>query len=173
MHLPSTDLAAIFLGAVVIDVVFVIMIYADFVFVSREATRWYTRLGTAAMAMDILVIGLATTLGVHLTARATGGKPTLLQTAVGVVTVQVVHDVLFAMLFSSTPRGQIFIFDVFKDYAAEVGWHAVWSDSLMVLGTLAVAEATTRAPPTTKAVSLLASLYVALYVLYAKAPTPA
>lgn len=171
MHLRASNLTAIFAGAVVVDVAFLLMNYADVVFVSRELTRWYTRLSTSAMAMDVLVIGLATALGVHLTAKAVdGGKPRLWQAAVGVVCVQLVHDGIFAALFSAAPRG-IFVLDIFKDYATEVGKHALWSDSLMVLGTLGLAEVVSRASSTTQTIGLLTSIYVGLYALHAKAPT--
>jgi len=169
MHLHHHNLVAIFTGAVVIDVAFLLMNYHDVVFVSKELTRWYTRLGTAAMAMDILIIGLASSFGIYLT-HTLVRKPNLLKTALGVVLVQVVHDLAFALLFSSVPRG-IFVMDIFKDYAKEVGFHAVWSDSLMVVGTLFVAEGVVRGSDFQQTIALLVAVYVGLYALYFKAPT--
>ena len=44
--------------------------------------------------------------------------------ALTVVVLQVVHDVAFAVAFTAVPR-DAYILDVFKDYAAEVGVHAI------------------------------------------------
>jgi hypothetical protein len=170
MHLRHSNLTAIFVGAVVVDVVFLLMNYYDVVFVSKMLTRWYTSLGTSAMAMDILVIGLATSFGIYLTERVVGDEPKLWQAAIAVVVVQLVHDVLFYLFFSAVPEG-LFVFDVFKDYADEVGGHALWSDSLMVLGTLLLSELVVRTSPTSQTIALLTSIYLGLYALHLKVPT--
>ena len=167
MRLAPSDLLAIFVGATVVDAAFLALNYAG-ALPSRELTRWYTSLGPSAMAMDILVIGLATAIGVYV-ARALFASPNLWQAALCVVGVQMVHDVLFALLFQTAPRG-VFIFDVFKKYAAEVGAHALWADALMVVGTLLLAEGVARLPRPVQQGALLASVYVALYALYAKRP---
>lgn len=169
MNLRPDDLMAIFVGAVVIDVTFLVMNYANVIF-SSELTRWYTRLGPSAMAMDILVISLATMLGLHVAEWIFGPKPNLLQAAGCVVGVQVVHDLLFAALFSAVPRGKVWIFDVFKDYASEVSGHSIWADSLMVLGTLFIAEAVSHTKGTTQTTLLLVAIYLGLYAVYAKRP---
>lgn len=171
MNLRPDDLKAIFVGAVVIDVVFLVMNYANVIFVSKELTRWYTRLGPSAMAMDILVIGVVMTmLGLHVAEWIFGPKPNLLQAAGCVVGVQVIHDLLFAALFSAVPRGKVWIFDVFKDYASEVSGHSIWADSLMVLGTLFIAEAVSHTKGTTQTTLLLVAIYLGLYAVYAKRP---
>ena len=170
MNLRPDDVLAIFVGAVVVDVLFLLMNYASVIFVSSELTRWYTRLGPSAMAMDIIVIALATMLGLYVAESIFGPKPNALQIAGCVVGVQVAHDMLFATLFTSVPRGKVWIFDVFKDYAAEVGGHAIWADSLMMLGTLLIAEGVSHAKGATQNVLLLVAIYVGLYVLYAKKP---
>ena len=168
MNIESTDILAVVVGAVVVDVLFLIMNYSNFVFVSDQLTRWYTEIGPAAMAMDIIIIALVTMAGIGI-ARATDPKTSLAKTAGLVVLLQIVHDVLFYLGFSAAPRGW-YIFDVFKAYAEEVSYHAIWSDSLMVLGTLGIAEWVSHMPKHSQITCLLTSLYVGLFALYTKPP---
>ena len=158
------------IGAVVVDVVFLHLNYRRIVFVSDELTRWYTELGVSAMAADILVITLATYAGVLWSVTA-DGRFRLMPAMARVVVVQLVHDALFAYAFRKAPRGN-YILDIFKDYADEVHVHALWSDSLMVLGAVAVAHATSGLRDDAKGAALLASLYAGLFALHQKRPTP-
>jgi len=171
MKLRSSDLLSITVGAVVIDVIFLIFNFNGIIFVSDQLTRWYTSLGTSAVAMDVIVIVLAVTVGVAISVKRSNGNPTLMKTVGWVVLVQVVHDMLFAFTFQSVERGKNYIFDFFKDYADEIGGHAVWSDSLMVMGTLVVAELCCDVSTETQRILLLASIYVGLFSLYSKKPT--
>ena len=171
MQLQSSNLLAITVGAVVIDVIFLILNFNKTIFVSEELTRWYTSLGTSAMAMDILVIVLAVTAGVAMSTSTNAEKPSLMKTVGWVVLVQMVHDLSFACTFRSVERENNYIFDFFKDYADEIGVHALWSDSLMVIGTLLIAELCCVTSIETQRILLLLSVYIGLFSLYSKQPT--
>ena len=67
----------------------------------------------------------------------------------------------------------MYIFDVFKDYAAEVRHHAIWSDSLMVCGGLLAAEACVHASAHWQRMLLLGAIYLGLFALYSKPDPPA
>jgi hypothetical protein len=168
MNLASDNLLAVAIGAVVVDTIFLLMNYSNTVFVSKELTRWYVEIGPAAMAMDIIIITLVTMIGIHI-ARKMNAKVSLSKTAGVVVALQILHDVLFYIGFSYAPKG-LYVFDVFKAYADEVGYHAIWSDSLMVLGTLGVAEAISNVSLESQTMWLLASIYTGLFALYTKTP---
>lgn len=163
----QTSFLQLAIGAVVVDVVFLLLIYKRIVFKSHEATRWYTRFGPWAMALDVAIIALVAHAGTRLTA---GRAPWI--TATTVVALQVAHDVCFATLFYGAPRGRHFVFDVFKDYADEVGVHAIWSDSLMMLGTLGVGALVRRArlSSESEAALLVAACYVGIFACYTKRP---
>lgn len=171
MKLRSSNLLAITVGAVVIDVLFLILNFNDTIFVSEELTRWYTSLGTSAMAMDILVISFAVSAGVAISIKTSAEKPSLMKAVGWVVLVQLVHDLLFACAFESVEREKNYIFDFFKDYANEIGVHALWSDSLMVVGTLLIAELCCTTSIETQKILLLLSVYIGLFSLYSKQPT--
>ena len=162
----------IFFGAVVVDVVFLAMNYARIVFVSDRLTEWYTRFRVAAMALDVLIIGAVISFGVGLS-RVAFDAPNVGHALLFTLALQLAHDVLFYGLFSATPRGSVYIFDVFKDYAAEVRHHAIWSDSLMVCGGLLAAEACVHASAHWQRMLLLGAIYLGLFALYSKPDPPA
>ena len=169
MNVKSDDLLSIAIGSIVTDFMFLLMNYKEFVFVSDRLTHWYTDLGSSAMAMDILVILIVVSLGIKISNKY-NKNPSLLKTSLYVVGLQMLHDVLFYVFFKNAPEG-IYILDVFKKYAEEVGYHALWSDSLMVLSTLWIAENVSENSLFTKQIMLLGSIYIGLYALYYKKPT--
>lgn len=161
---------SVLIGAIVIDIVFLVLNFTDTIFISKKLTLWYTRFGVSAMAMDILIITLAVILGLYI-ARRVHKQPSLLQKLLWVVVVQVLHDILFAYIFTAFPRGNSFILDFFKDYANEVGIHAIWADSLMVIGTLLISESLQSYSDDIKHIVLMIALYIGLFALYSKEPT--
>ena len=163
--MQADDLLSLLVGALVVDTIIVGMNYGRLIFVSEQLTRWYTTCRVSAMTMDTLVIVLYATTGMRL-ARAAGATGVLRELAC-IVGVQVVGDLLFYAFFQAIPRGTL-VFDIFKDYAAEVGWHALWADAVMMVGTYFVAQAVSRTPLDTKLVTLIVAAYVSQYVLYLK-----
>lgn len=168
MLLPE-DLLSLLIGALVVDTLFLGLNYARIVFVSDELTRWYTTCRASAMAMDVLVIVLCSTAGMRLARAVRKGErpPSAWADLACIVGVQLVHDVAFAAFFRSVPRGAL-VFDIFKDYADEVHVHALWSDSLMVVGTYLIARAVSGASSDAKLLALASAAYVSQYVLYSK-----
>tara|TARA_B100002051_G_C16568152_1_gene551176 strand:+ start:220 stop:747 length:528 start_codon:yes stop_codon:yes gene_type:complete len=172
MQLRETDVVAIATATVLIDTLFLLMNYFNFIFVSRELTSWYTTLGPSAMAMDIIIILSVVALGVYLSRIVVDDDETNIFVALGcVVGLQIVHDVLFYIVFSCMPKSN-YIFHIFQKYSKEVSVHAIWSDTLMVVGSLYLAELVVRLPSAMQTYALLMSIYVGLFALYSKPPTP-
>lgn len=161
---------ALAIGSIVTDVVFLLLNYNNQIFVSKQLTRWYTELGPAAMAADVLIILVVVMLGVRF-AEARFKAPTIWQAAGVVVGFQLMHDLLFYLCFSKAPPGN-YILDVFKTYSDEVGVHALWSDSLMVLSTLFIANQVSQASGPNQHTLLILAVYAAIFALYSKRPTP-
>lgn len=172
MKVAADSWVSLLAAAVIIDTVFLVLNYHRVVFVSKRLTDWYVRLGPSAMAMDILIIFIVTSLGVHLGRTIVDDDDAHLLPAAAccVLGLQIVHDLVFAALFNVVPRGASFILDVFKDYGKEVRFAAVWSDSLMVLGTFFLAEGLCHLSSMAQGLVLASSLYVGLFALYIKQP---
>ena len=49
------------------------------------------------------------------------------------VIIQIIHDILFYLFFTSVPRGYNGMLDFFKDYAKEVKGGAILGDSFMMI----------------------------------------
>lgn len=158
----SARLLRLLVGAVVVDTVIIGMNYARVVFVSDQLTRWYTTMRLSAMLMDVGIIVLYAVAGCAL-AR---GKSRAAQIG-SIVLVQVVGDLAFYAFFRALPRGTK-VFDLFQDYAAEVGAHALWADAVMMVGTYLVAEGLAGASDYAATLALLAAVYVSQYVLQLK-----
>ena len=160
------DLLSLVVGALVIDTIIIGMNYGRLIFVSDELTRWYTTCRVSAVAMDTLVIVIYATTGMRL-ARSLGLGGSAWGDLACIVGVQVIGDLIFYAFFRAVPRGTL-VFDIFKDYAAEVGGHALWADAVMMVGTYLVARALSDRSMDTKLLTLVATLYVSQYVLYLK-----
>ena len=171
MKVTADSWVALLAATVVIDTVFLALNYRRVIFVSNRLTDWYVRLGPSAMAMDILIIFIVTSLGIHLAqGLVTDDSHLLPAAACCVLGLQIIHDLVFAAVFNAVPRGASFILDVFKDYGNEVRFAAIWSDSLMVLGTFFLAEGLCHLSSTAQGLVLASSLYVGLFALYTKQP---
>lgn len=165
--MDATDLLSLTVGAIVIDTIVIAMNYGRFVFVSDELTKWYTTYRLSAMLMDVLVVILYITVGMRVARANKASGSTTLTDLASIVAVQVCGDLLFYKFFSRVPSGTR-VFDTFKDYAAEVGAHALWSDATMVVGTYFVARSVHEQSMDAKRLACLVAAYVSQYVLYLK-----
>lgn len=170
MNLSSQNLVSIFTGAVSVDILFLVANYLRFIFVSERLTEWYTSLRIAAVSLDVIIIAIVVSLGVEFSHYAFPGK-NLGYALLCVLFIQVIHDILFYFLFKSVPRGRVYIFDIFKDYADEVRYHAIWSDSFMVILALFIAEAVSYMSEHSQKMTLISVIYIGLFALYSKPPT--
>ena len=61
------------------------------------------------------------------------GEFSIIKFTILAVLVQITHDILFYILFKNIPRGTNMMLDTFKDYAKEVSYKAILSDSGMMI----------------------------------------
>lgn len=160
------DILSLLIGSIVVDTIIIGMNYGRFVFVSDVLTRWYTELRISAMIMDCGIIVLYAVIGILLSRRA-GWEEYPFLTLSSILGTQLVGDVLFYLFFRSLPRGS-YVFDIFKDYSSEVGWNALWADSVMMTGTYLISLLLSDSSTGTNLLLLIASAYVSQYVLYLK-----
>jgi hypothetical protein len=82
------------------------------------------------------------------------------------VIVQLIHDLLFAQLFYSIPRGNSEILDTFKDYATEFGPVILLADAAMIISTILIASFLSTRSVNTNIIVLLVILYLVPYFIY-------
>ena len=82
------------------------------------------------------------------------------------VVVQIIHDILFYILFKNVPRGMNRMLDTFKDYANEVSYKAIISDSGMMVMAAIIASYLAGESLNKNIIVLVVSVYVLPYLLY-------
>jgi hypothetical protein len=158
------DYLPIFTAALLVDMVVIVQVVFRYIrFKSLDA--WYNEFGFLAVLADVLSI----TIGIII-ARALYpllfSEYYLFAFLSLTVAVQMTHDLLFAKLFYSIPKGLSRILDVFKSYGTEVGAQILLADASMMVFTILVASYLANFTLNTQIIVLIAALYILPYLLY-------
>ena len=152
-------------NAVLITDLFVILLLRTSVIKSQVLKKWYSQYNLSAVIADVLIILIGL-----LIARAIYyyifDKFSLFKFIVIAVIVQIIHDVLFYVLFTRIPRGVNKMLDTFKDYANEVSYKAILADSGMMIMSCLIASYLVNKNTNTNIIVLISSLYLLPYLLY-------
>ncbi|MFY7731595.1 MAG: hypothetical protein ACOVRN_18895 [Flavobacterium sp.] len=153
------------LNAVLITDLFVISLLNMGVFKSNVLKKWYSTYNLSAVIADVLII-----LIVLIITRAIYYKIfdtfSLFNFIILAIILQVIHDILFAILFSTVPRGVNRMLDTFKDYANEMSYRAVFADSGMMIMSSLIAAYLLNKNNNTNIIVLISFLYLMPYLLY-------
>lgn len=153
------------LTSVLITDLFVISLLNTQVIKSRVLRQWYSQYNLSAVIADVLII-----LIVLIITRAiyyyvfdsfSIGKFIILA-----VILQITHDILFYVFFRNIPRGINKMIDTFKDYANEISYKAIISDSGMMIMSCLIASYLVNKNTNTNIIVLISSLYLLPYLLY-------
>ena len=79
---------------------------------------------------------------------------------------QIAHDILFYLLFKNVPRGVNKMLDTFKDYAKDVSYSAILSDSGMMIMSCLIASYLANKNTNTNIIVLISFVYLLPYLLY-------
>jgi hypothetical protein len=152
-------------NAVLITDLFVILLLNTSVIKSQVLRKWYLQYNLSAVIADVLIIliGLIITRAIY---YYIFDNFSLIKFIIIAVIVQIIHDILFYVFFSSVPRGVNKMLDTFKDYANEVSYKAILSDSGMIIMSCLIASYLVNKTPNTNIIVLISSLYLLPYLLY-------
>ena len=152
-------------NAVLITDLFVILLLNARVLKSNVLKKWYSQYNLSAVIADVLIIliGLIITRYIYYYIFDTFS---LLKFIILAVLVQITHDVLFYIFFSNIPRGVNKMLDTFKDYANEVSYKAIISDSGMMIMACIIASYLANKNTNTNIIVLISFLYLLPYLLY-------
>jgi len=152
-------------NAVLITDLFVILLLNTGLIKSQVLKKWYSQYNLSAVIADVLIIliGLIITRAIY---YYIFNNFSLLKFIILAVIVQIVHDILFYIFFSNTPRGVNKMLDTFKDYASEVSYKAILSDSGMMIMSCLIASYLASKNANTNIIVLISSLYLLPYLLY-------
>jgi uncharacterized protein YacL len=123
------DYLPIFNGCLNADLIFMFLLYHGAV-KSKMLKLWYKKFTLSAVIADvfILMIGIIITRFIY---KYFFNEFSILKFTALAVCVQIIHDILFYLLFKNTPLGYNYMLDFFKKYADELGGWAIIGDSFM------------------------------------------
>jgi uncharacterized protein with ParB-like and HNH nuclease domain len=160
----TNDYIPLFNGVMITDL-FVILLLNTNILKSRVLREWYSKYNLSAVIADVLIIliGLIITRYIYYSVFASFS---IIKFVFLAVVVQIIHDILFYVLFTNIPRGVNQMMDTFKDYADEVSYKAILSDSgMMVMASLAASYFASQSA-NTNIIIMIVSLYIMPYFIY-------
>ena len=152
-------------NAVLITDLFVILLLNTRIIKSSVLRKWYDTYNLSAVIADVLIIfiGLIITRAIYYYIFDTFS---IAQFAFLAVIVQVIHDVLFYLLFKNIPRGINKMLDTFKDYANEASYFAIIADSGMMILSCLIASVLANKNLNSNIIVLVAVVYILPYLVY-------
>ena len=160
----TQDYLPIFTSVLITDLVVILLLNMNII-QSRVLREWYATYNLSAIIADVLIIFIGIIIARYLYSRLFKSY-TLLKFIGLAVTIQIIHDLLFYVFFKNVPRGVNRMLDTFKDYAKEVSYKAVLSDSgMMILASLLSAYLVGKNLNTNIIVMIIA-VYFTPYILY-------
>jgi len=161
----TSDYLSILNGALITDLfVIFLLIFGDIK--SKVLVEWYGKYNLSAVIADVLIIVIGIIMARFAYPYVFGEKFSLINFTGLAVVIQIVHDILFYYLFNMVPRGKNMMLDTFKDYANEVGFKAVLSDSLMIISTCLLSSYFVSLSLNTNIIILILTLYILPYAIY-------
>jgi hypothetical protein len=160
----TQDYLPIFTSVLITDLV-VILLLNTTILQSRVLREWYATYNISAVIADVLIIFIGIIIARYLYSRLFKSY-TLLKFIGLAVSIQIIHDLLFYIFFKNVPRGVNRMLDTFKDYAKEVSYKAVLSDSgMMILASLLSAYLVGK-NLNTNIIIMIVVVYLTPYILY-------
>ena len=152
-------------NSVLITDLFVILLLNTSVIKSQVLRKWYSQYNLSAVIADVLIIliGLIITRAIY---YYVFDSFSIVKFIILAVIVQIIHDLLFYIIFSNVPRGVNKMLDTFKDYANEVSYKAILADSGMMIMSCLIASYLVNKNTNTNIIVLISFLYLLPYLLY-------
>ena len=160
----TKDYLPLLTGVLITDM-FVILLLNMKLINSQVLRKWYSEYNLSAVIADVLIIliGLIIARAIY---YYIFDNFSILKFILVAVVVQVIHDILFYILFKNVPRGMNRMLDTFKDYASEVSYKAILSDSGMMVMAAIIASYLAGESLNKNIIVLVVSVYVLPYLLY-------
>ena len=161
------DYLPIFNAVIFTDWFFMALLFYTPVIKSRFLALWYNKYGLAGSIADILIIVIGFIIARYLYYKIFDKWSLWKFIALGLV-VQIIHDILFYILFSSVPKGVNKMLDIFKPYAKDHGIYAIIGDSLMIIMSIILASLLSNLSTNSNIVIMIFNVYILVYVLHSQ-----
>jgi hypothetical protein len=159
------DYLSILNGALITDLCVIFLLIFGAI-KSKVLVEWYRKYNLSAVIADVLIIVIGIIMARFAYPYVFGEKFSLIKFIGLAVAIQIVHDILFYYMFNLVPRGKNRMLDTFKDYANEVSFKAILSDSLMIISTCLLSSYFVSLNLNTNIIILILSIYILPYAIY-------
>jgi hypothetical protein len=163
-----SDYLPILNGAILAELLIIAALFYTTLFKSSQLERWYIKYGLSAVIADVLILVIGIIIARALYSRIFGEKFSIIKFVLLVLGIQIIHDVLFYVLFQAVPVGKNKMLDLFKDYAKEVKGGAILGDSIMIAIATLAASLLAGGSLNTNIIALVVLTYILPYVLHTK-----
>lgn len=162
-----SDYLPILNGAILADLLVLIIVYYTPYFNSKYLKQWYETYRLSAVIADvlILVIGMIIARFIYYKIYNSFSPFKFLLLLVGI---QIFHDILFYLGFMRVPSGINKMIDLFKNYAVEVSGGAIAGDTFMIICAGIFAMLFASYNTNINIITLVAMTYLIPYILYTK-----
>ena len=106
-------------GSILADIIILVILYYTPYFQSIELKRWYETYRLSAIIADVLILVIGIFIAKFIFTYF-GLSFHIVTFVIVLLGVQIIHDILFFLLFSAVPRGVNKMLDLFKDYATKI-----------------------------------------------------
>jgi hypothetical protein len=161
----TSDYLPILNGVIITDLCVIFLLIFGFI-KSNVLVEWYRKYNLSAAIADVLIIVIGIIMARFVYPYVFGEKFSLIKFIGLAVAIQITHDILFYYMFKLVPRGRNMMLDTFKDYANEVGFKAVLSDSLMMISACVLSSYFVSLNLNSNIIILILSVYILPYAIY-------
>ena len=163
----NCELLPIVTANVWVDLAIIFITFSGVLFTRKTLINWYKKYRLSAIIADIFIIVLVLIL-LRYILNILNIKVSLFTFVLLGLGLQILHDILFYLLFKNIKRGSNHMFDFFKDYARELGTDAVLGDSILVIWAIILASLLNTRSFKFNLVSLFIGIYLIPYIIYMK-----
>jgi hypothetical protein len=161
----TKDYLPILNGCISADLLVLFFLFHNITFQSKYLKLWYKKFALAAALADVLILMIGIIIA-RFFYRYIFRDFSIWKFTGLAVAIQILHDILFYLLFRSTPIGYSYILDFFKKYAREISYSAVIGDSIMMTCACLLSSYMATFGTNVNIITLIVSLYFYPFMLY-------
>jgi hypothetical protein len=161
----TKDYLPILNGCISADLLVLFFLFHNITFQSKYLKLWYKKFTLAAALADVLILMIGIIIARFLY-KFIFREFSIWKFTGLAVAIQIVHDILFYLLFRSTPIGYSYILDFFKKYAREISYNAIIGDSIMMICACLLSSYMATFGTNINIITLIVSLYFYPFMLY-------
>ena len=157
------DYLPILNGCLNADLIIIFLVFHK-IFNSFYLKKWYKTFKLSAVLADVLILVIGIIIARFLYKYIFSDFNIWKFTGLAVC-IQIIHDILFYLFFTSVPRGYNFMLDFFNSYAKEVDAGAIFGDSFMMIIACLLSSHFATLGTNRNIILLIISLYFLPYVI--------